>query len=185
MKTRDAESVLVIQASGFIGRHLGCRLIGLFDNAMAQVWPLHPGSPLPTPSSLAVVDQLCREGGFNLAVNACPSFLPDHPVPRRSWISGPTPRTCCEMRRTRLSPTGRSSGVNASPGCSLVTPPPAQRSNRTIAVAVMRGVSSCEEASLSAKTTSLGHSVKEPIALKKSVRDVVLSWASFPVLGLV
>jgi hypothetical protein len=83
MKTRDAESVLVIEASGFVGYHLGCRLIGLCGNAMAQVWPLYPGSPLPTPSGLTVVDQLCREGGFNLAVNACPSFLPDNPVPRR------------------------------------------------------------------------------------------------------
>jgi len=83
MITRDAESVLVIEASGFIGQHLVCRLIGFCDNAMAQVWPLYPGSHLPTPSGLAVVDQLCREGGFNLAVNACPSFLPDNPVPRR------------------------------------------------------------------------------------------------------
>jgi nucleoside-diphosphate-sugar epimerase len=47
MKTRDAESVLVIAASGFIGQHLVCRLIGVCDNAMAQVWPLYPGSPLP------------------------------------------------------------------------------------------------------------------------------------------
>ncbi len=48
MKTRDAESVLVIQAIGFIGQHLVCRLIGLCDNAMAQ-GALKPGSPLPPP----------------------------------------------------------------------------------------------------------------------------------------
>ncbi len=49
----------------------------------------------------------------------------------------------------------------------------------------MRGVSSREEAGLGAKTRSLGGSVKAPITIKMSVREVVSWWESFPVLGLV
>ena len=75
--------MLVIDACGFIGQHLVCRPIGLCDNSMAQGVALIPRKSPATPSDLAVVDQPSREGGFDLAVNACLFFLPDDPVPCR------------------------------------------------------------------------------------------------------
>lgn len=53
---------------------------------VSQLRPIYAGSPLPSESDLAAVHQAIEEGGFDLVVNACPSFVPGRPLPRRGAV---------------------------------------------------------------------------------------------------
>ena len=53
---------------------------------VSQLWPIYTGSPLPSESDLAVVRALISYGGFDLVVNACPSFVPGRPLPERGAV---------------------------------------------------------------------------------------------------
>ncbi len=48
---------------------------------VTRLWPLYTGSPLPSGSDLDAVGGLISGGGFDLVVNACPSFVPGRPLP--------------------------------------------------------------------------------------------------------
>lgn len=56
---------------------------------VSRLWPLYTGSPLPSEGDVAAVRDLLARGGYDLVVNACPSFVPGRPLPERerSWIS--------------------------------------------------------------------------------------------------
>jgi ADP-heptose:LPS heptosyltransferase len=49
---------------------------------VARLWPIYAGSPLPSGIDLAAVRELIASGGFDLVVNACPSFVPGCPLPK-------------------------------------------------------------------------------------------------------
>jgi len=53
---------------------------------VSRLWPLYTGSPLPSESDVAAVRELIAEGGFDLVVNACPSFVPGRPLPERQPV---------------------------------------------------------------------------------------------------
>jgi ADP-heptose:LPS heptosyltransferase len=53
---------------------------------VSRLWPLYTGSPLPSESDLARVRALITYGGFDLVVNACPSFVPGRPLPERGAV---------------------------------------------------------------------------------------------------
>jgi ADP-heptose:LPS heptosyltransferase len=48
---------------------------------VTRLWPVYTGAPLPSEQDFAAVHGLIAEGGFDLVVNACPSFVPGRPLP--------------------------------------------------------------------------------------------------------
>jgi ADP-heptose:LPS heptosyltransferase len=52
---------------------------------VSRLWPVYTGSPLASDRDLAAVGELIA-GGFDLVVNACPSFVPGRPLPERTPV---------------------------------------------------------------------------------------------------
>jgi heptosyltransferase-2 len=46
---------------------------------VSRLWPVYAGSPLPSAGDVAAVRELIANGGYDLVVNACPSFVPGRP----------------------------------------------------------------------------------------------------------
>ncbi|MDR3671116.1 MAG: hypothetical protein P4L36_09735 [Holophaga sp.] len=53
---------------------------------VSRLWPIYTGSPLPSRSDLDAVSELVLQGGYDLVVNACPFFVPGHPLPERTPV---------------------------------------------------------------------------------------------------
>jgi ADP-heptose:LPS heptosyltransferase len=53
---------------------------------VSRLWPLYTGSPLPSAEDMAAVGGLVAAGGYDLVVNACPSFVPGRPLPERGAV---------------------------------------------------------------------------------------------------
>lgn len=63
-----------------VSRSAVCLVAG--NPEITRLQPLYTGSPLPSASDLQNVADLCRGGGFDLVVNACPFFHHGNPIPR-------------------------------------------------------------------------------------------------------
>ncbi len=63
-----------------VARSAACLLQG--NPEITELRPLYAGSPTPSADDMAAVARLCREGGYDLVVNSCPSFARGRPIPR-------------------------------------------------------------------------------------------------------
>jgi len=50
---------------------------------VSRLLPIYTGTPLPSDGDVAAVRELIAQGGYDLVVNACPSFVPGRPFPER------------------------------------------------------------------------------------------------------
>jgi ADP-heptose:LPS heptosyltransferase len=53
---------------------------------VSRLWPIYTGSPLPSERDVAAVRELIAHGGYDLVVNACPSFVPGRPFTERDAV---------------------------------------------------------------------------------------------------
>jgi ADP-heptose:LPS heptosyltransferase len=53
---------------------------------VSQLWPVYTGSPLPSERDVAAVGERIAKGGYDLVVNACPTFVPGRPFPERQAV---------------------------------------------------------------------------------------------------
>jgi ADP-heptose:LPS heptosyltransferase len=67
-----------------VSRHSGPFLEGHPD--VSRLWPIYEGSPLPSEGDVAAVGELIAKGGYDLVVNACPSFGPGRPFPEPAAV---------------------------------------------------------------------------------------------------
>lgn len=62
-----------------VSRAAVCLVAG--NPEITEVRPVYTSGPLPGRSDLEEVSRLCNEGGYDLAVNACPFFVRGNPIP--------------------------------------------------------------------------------------------------------